>query len=103
MNAPTPFGRARAKAAVTGLLTGAAVGLLLTQAVGAFSTFVLDHPLDVDGTGWLRAVFVAVPAGCGALGAVFAARRAGRGSHPNRPNHPNHPNHPNRPNNQGWS
>ncbi|XRQ15671.1 hypothetical protein ACN3XK_33755 [Actinomadura welshii] len=68
----------QATGAVVGFLAGGAAGFVLTEAVAAFSHFVLDHTLDVDGTGALLAVFVGVPVLCAVLGAVIGARRTGR-------------------------
>ncbi|NGO12073.1 hypothetical protein G5C60_31840 [Streptomyces sp. HC44] len=72
----------KAAAALVGLLAGGAAGFLLTQAAAAFFAFVLDRALDVDGSGVLLAVFVAVPVVCAALGAAVAVRlpRPSRGS-----------------------
>lgn len=68
----------QATGAVVGFLAGGAAGFVLTEAVAAFSHFVLDHTLDVEGTGTLLAVFVGVPILCAAIGAVAGARLSGR-------------------------
>lgn len=73
--------RARAAAALLGLLVGGAAGFLLTETLGAIFTFVLDHALDVDGTGALLAVFIAVPILCALVGAAIGAHRVGRRQH----------------------
>jgi hypothetical protein len=74
----------RARAALLGLLIGGAAGFLLTETLGATSTFVLDRTLDVDGTGALLAAFIAVPILCALVGAVISAHRAGRRVHNNK-------------------
>ncbi|WP_314176461.1 hypothetical protein [Streptomyces winkii] len=74
----TPSVRARAAAALVGLLIGAAAGVLLTETVAAFLALVLDRAPDVDGSAGLLALFIAVPVLCGVAGSVIGARRYGR-------------------------
>lgn len=68
----------QAAGAAVGFLAGGAAGFVLTESVAAFSHFVLDHTLDVGGSGLLLAVFIGVPVLCAVLGAVIAVRLAGR-------------------------
>jgi TM2 domain-containing membrane protein YozV len=73
--------RARAPAALLGLLVGGAAGFLLTETLDAIITFALDRTLDVDGTSGLLAAFIAVPILCALIGAVISAHRTGRHMH----------------------
>ncbi|MEU8799945.1 hypothetical protein [Spirillospora sp. NPDC048819] len=68
----------QATGAFVGLLAGGAAGFFLTESVAVFFHLVLDHTLDVEGTGVLLAVFIGVPVLCAAVGAVIGANRAGR-------------------------
>ncbi|GAA0578489.1 hypothetical protein [Actinomadura livida] len=68
----------QATGGVVGFLAGGAAGFVLTEAVAVFFHLVLDHTLDVDGTGSLLAVFIGVPVLCAVLGAVIGVRLGGR-------------------------
>ena len=66
----------QATAAAVGFLAGGGRGVRRrTEAVAAFSHFVLDRTLDVDGSGALLAVFIGVPVLCAAAGALIGASR----------------------------